>query len=138
MPPDAEAHLGFRVAPPHIYHLVKTPRGVEVVSKRCEDCVFYRLMESGYVYGAPALEGGRIKIVVRDSRATRRILAESQVVKIEAVRWNALVLTPTQREVLKALANGHNISSLARETAKTKAAVYKTFKKALKKILIFT
>jgi DNA-binding NarL/FixJ family response regulator len=58
----------------------------------------------------------------------------SQIIKAEPLSPADVTLTKKQREVLSALADGHNISSAARESAVSKVAVYKTFKKTLRKL----
>jgi len=73
---------------------------------------------------------------VADTNAVRWLLGEhlSRVIKAEPLSPADVTLTKRQREVLSALANGHNISSDARESAVSKVAVYKTFKKTLRKL----
>jgi len=93
-------------------------------------------MTRSYVLGTPIIIDGRLRVIVADTRAVRWLLGEhvSQVVKAEPLSPADVTLTKRQREVLSALANGHNISSAARESAVSKVAVYKTFKKTLRKL----
>ncbi|MFP3266385.1 MAG: bacteriocin [Thermoproteus sp.] len=137
LPRDAVAHLGFRVEGGRVRHIVLTARGAVAVSKRCDDCVFYRLMSSSYVRGAPSIDNGVIKVIVADTRGARRVLAEhrGQVISVTPVKRSSLVLTYKQREVLLALANGDSISILARSSSRSKVAVYKLFRKALRKVV---
>jgi len=138
LPRDAYFHLGFRINNGTIKHLVATPRGKEAIHAKCQECVFYKLLERTYVYGAPTVEDGVIKLVVSDNRAVRRILAEhySQVIKIEPLKHAQITLTKKQRAILSALARGHNVSTLARERGVSKVAVYKLFKNALRKLAV--
>ncbi len=137
VPRDAEAHLGFKVENGVVRHLVLTSRGPVVVSKRCEDCVFYKLASSTYVRGTPTIHNGVIKIVVADTRTARAILRqhEEQVISVEELRHTSLVLTRKQREILSALANGSTIADMARFSSRSKVAVHKIFRKALRKVV---
>ena len=114
-----------------------TARGAVAVSKRCDDCVFYRLMTSSYIRGTPSIDNGVIKVIIADTRGARRVLAEhrGQVISATPVKRSSLVLTYKQREVLLALANGSSISILARSSSRSKVAVYKLFRKALRKVV---
>jgi hypothetical protein len=136
IPRDAVAHLGFRVGNGVIYHIVRRPGGIHVAAARCDECLFYKLMTRSYVLGTPMIIDGRLRVIVADTHAVRRLLGEhiSQVIKAEPLSPADVTLTKRQREVLSALANGHNISSAARESAVSKVAVYKTFKKTLRKL----
>ncbi|MEL9990598.1 MAG: bacteriocin [Thermoproteus sp.] len=136
VPKDAISHLGFKVEDGVVRHLVMTPRGPVVVSKRCEDCVFYKLASSTYVFGAPSIHKGVVKLVVADTRVVRKILHEhrGQVVSVERLKHTSIVITEKQREVLSAMANGGSIAVVARMSSRSKVAVYKLFKKTLKKI----
>jgi hypothetical protein len=138
IPRDAVAHMGFRVGNGVIYHIVKRPGGIHVAAARCDECLFYKLMTRSYVLGTPMIIDGRLRVIVADTHAVRRLLGEhvSQVIKAEPLSPADVTLTKRQREVLSALANGHNISSAARESAVSKVAVYKTFKKTLRKLTL--
>lgn len=136
LPRDAYAHLGFYLKNGLISHIVATKDGLCLISARCEECIFYKLLTSTYVYGTPQIAQGRLKIVVADNRAVRRLIAHgSQLVKIVERRPISLVLTERQKKVLRALADGRNISSTARMESVSKVAVYKTFKTALRKVV---
>jgi DNA-binding NarL/FixJ family response regulator len=119
-----------------IYHTVKRPGGIHVAAARCDECLFYKLTTRSYVLGTPMIINGRLRVIVADTRAVKRLLGEhvSQVIKAEPLSPADATLTKRQREVLSALANGHNISSAARESTVSKVAVYKTFKKTLRKL----
>jgi DNA-binding CsgD family transcriptional regulator len=137
LPRDAYAHLGFYLKNGLISHVVATKHGIRLVSARCEECIFYKLLTSTYVYGTPQISQGRLKVVAVDNRAVRRLVAQHshQVVKVVEAGPRSLVLTERQKEVLRALADGHNISSTARMESVSKVAVYKTFKTALRKVV---
>jgi DNA-binding NarL/FixJ family response regulator len=119
-----------------MYHMVKRPGGIHLAAARCEECLFYKLMTRSYVIGTPMIIDGRLRVIMADTHAVRRLLGEyvSQVIKAEPLSPADVTLTKRQREVLSALANGHNISSAARESAVYKVAVYKTFKKTLRRL----
>ena len=55
---------------------MSTARGAVAVSRRCDDCVFHRLMSSSYVRGTPSIDNGIIKVIIADTRGARRVLAE--------------------------------------------------------------
>ncbi|MFN3803822.1 MAG: LuxR C-terminal-related transcriptional regulator [Pyrobaculum sp.] len=134
LPPDVKAIVGFKIRGDKIFYLLHTHRGVEVMAARCEECVFYRLLAAGYVLRGPILENQRIKVIVSDNAAVRKILSKDQVVEIKTLDSRELFLTPRQREVLQSMANGGNLATLAERYQISKTAVYKTFKNVLKKI----
>lgn len=136
MPRDAYAYLGFQMNNGKVKHLVATPRGLETVTSKCEECIFYKLASSSYVYGQPAIVEGKLKVIVADNRAVRRLISHhfSQVVKLVEMRHTGLIFTDRQREVLLSLANGHNLATVARQNNVSKVAVYKMFKTALRKL----
>jgi hypothetical protein len=137
LPRDALAHLGFKIEGDRVRHAVLTPRGPVTVSKKCDECIFYKLISGSYVYGAPSIHNGVIKVIVADTRPARRILAEhrQQVISVERLRPASLVLTSKQREVLSAMASGGSISLIARASSRSKVAVYKLFRKTLRKVV---
>jgi hypothetical protein len=85
IPRDAVAHLGFRVGNGVIYHIVKRPGGIHIAAARCDECLFYKLMTRSYVFGTPMIIDGRLRVIVADTHAVRRLLGEhiSQVIKAE-------------------------------------------------------
>jgi hypothetical protein len=138
IPRDAVAYLGFRVGDGAIYHILRRPSGVHIAAAKCDECLFYKLMTRSYVLGTPMIVDGRLRVIVADSRAVRKLVNEhaSQVVKAEPLKPADVMLTKRQREILAALANGHNISSAARASAVSKTAVHKTFRKTLRKLTL--
>jgi len=140
IPRDAVVHMGFRVGNGVIYHIVRRPSGVYIAAARCEECLFYKLMTQSYVLGMPMIIDGKLRVIVADSHAVRKLLSKhaSWIIKAEPLNSADVTLTKRQREILAALANGHNITSAARASAVSKVAVYKTFKKTLRKLAILT
>jgi len=138
IPRDAVSHLGFRVGNGVIFHLIKRPGGIYVASARCEECLFYKLMTRSYVLNTPTIVDGKLRVIVADNHAVRKLLTQhaSQVARLEPLRSIHVTFTKKQREVLAALANGHNITSAARKYAVSKVAVYKIFKNTLRKLVI--
>lgn len=136
IPRDADGYLGFRINNGRVYHLLHTPRGVEIVSVKCEDCVLYKLLTAGHLAGAPTVRNGKIKIVVSNTKYVKRIIATGgfRILRVEVLRRHNLFLTPRQRDVLMYISNGHNLTSLANTYGVSKTAVYKLFKKALRKV----
>lgn len=63
VPPDADGHLGFKINNGRVYHLLHTPRGVEIVSAKCENCILYKLLAVGHVVGTPTVRRGKIKLL---------------------------------------------------------------------------
>jgi hypothetical protein len=116
-----------------IYHIVKRPGGIHIAAARCDECLFYKLMTRSYVFGTPMIIDGRLRVIVADTHAVRRPVGRTRKPSHQGGAAD-VTLTKRQREVLSALANGHNISSAARESAVSKVAVYKTFKKTLQKL----
>ena len=95
IPRDAVAHLGFRVGNGVMYHMVKRPGGIHLAAARCEECLFYKLMTRSYVLGTPMIIDGRLRVIVADTHAVRRLLGEhvSQVIKAEPLSPADVTLT---------------------------------------------
>jgi len=137
VPRDAYAHLGFHMRNGRVIHLVATPRGVEKVVARCDECVFYQLASSGYIFGGVKLSEGRITVIVTGNGAVKKILRNSpQVVKVEEVSYKNLILTEKQRNALLHLAMGKGAGDLAKELGVSRVAALKLIKRALKKVAL--
>ncbi len=130
IPRDAVSHLGFRVRNGVIYHLIKRQDGVQIVSARCDECLFYKLMTRSYVFSVPMFVDGKLRVIVADNSAIQKLLTQhaSQVARVEPLRSAHITFTKKQREMLSALANGHNISSAAREYAVSKVQYIRSLK----------
>lgn len=127
--------IGVKIRHGKMYHIVQTTAGVKIVVAKCENCPLYRLLTTGYVAKGPIFEGRKVVIVVRDSRAVRQVVETYRGRIVEALRLGDLTLTPRQREVLRQVAGGYSLSDVADKYGVSKSAVYKHFKKALRKVV---
>ncbi|QOJ79029.1 LuxR family transcriptional regulator [Infirmifilum lucidum] len=135
VPPDAYAHLGFRLQGGRVVHLVATSRGVEQVSLYCDECLFFRLSTCGYVYNVK-VSRGLVTFVVAKNSAVRKLLRNTQVLRVEEVSHKDLLLTEKQRDALLQVAMGRKLGDLARELSVSKVAVHKLVKRALRKVAL--
>ena len=137
----AEGYVGFKIIGCSMveHALLKGGRVVRV-SRRCEECVFGRLVRASLVIGRPSLTPrGLMKFVVADTREARRVLRESvgQVVSVEEVDVRGVVLSQRQAEALSLMADGAGgVAGVARALGISKVAAWKLVKKGLRKLAL--
>lgn len=110
---------------------------MEKVIARCDECAFYQLASSGYIFGGVKLSEGHITVIVTGNGAVKKILRSlPQVVKVEGVSYKNLVLTEKQRNALLHLAMGKGAGDLAKELGISRVAALKLIRRALKKVAL--
>ena len=131
---NGKAYLGFRTG--HYFeHLVYDGGRVRKV-RACQDCPISRFVQASHVISPPRTVGGLIRLVVTFNNAVARLISYygPRVVKAEYVDIRGAIVTEHQKNVLS-MVNEIGVSEAARRLGRSKTAIRKLVKSALRKLV---
>jgi len=127
-------YIGFRSG--HYFEHLIYKRGKVVKVRACPDCPITRLIQVSHIIAPPRSVNGYIRLVVALNNAVNKLISYygPKVVKVDVMDLRGAIVTDNQRDVLGVVAE-LGISEAARRVGKSKTAVRKLFKSAIRKLV---